>query len=56
VPQGMTGWWQVNGRSTKHLHLHTEDDLYYIQNYSLLLDMQILWKTFWVVIRRKGAF
>jgi exopolysaccharide biosynthesis polyprenyl glycosylphosphotransferase len=56
VPQGMTGWWQVNGRSTKPLHLHTEDDLYYIQNYSLLLDMQILWKTFWVVIRRKGAF
>jgi lipopolysaccharide/colanic/teichoic acid biosynthesis glycosyltransferase len=52
----MTGWWQVNGRSTKPLHLHTEDDLYYIQNYSLLLDMQILWKTFWVVIRRKGAF
>jgi exopolysaccharide biosynthesis polyprenyl glycosylphosphotransferase len=56
VPQGMTGWWQVNGRSTKPLHLHTEEDLYYIQNYSLLLDMQILWKTFWVVIRRKGAF
>ncbi len=56
VPQGMTGWWQVNGRSSKPMHLHTEDDLYYIQNYSLLLDIQILWKTFWVVIRRKGAF
>ena len=56
VPQGMTGWWQVNGRSIKPMHLHTEDDLYYIQNYSLLLDIQILWKTFWVVIRRKGAF
>jgi exopolysaccharide biosynthesis polyprenyl glycosylphosphotransferase len=56
VPQGMTGWWQINGRSTKPMHLHTEDDLYYIQNYSLLLDIQILWKTFWVVIRRKGAF
>jgi exopolysaccharide biosynthesis polyprenyl glycosylphosphotransferase len=56
VPQGMTGWWQVNGRSTKPMHLHTEDDLYYIQNYSLLLDVQILWKTFWVVIKRKGAF
>jgi exopolysaccharide biosynthesis polyprenyl glycosylphosphotransferase len=56
VPQGMTGWWQVNGRSGKPMHLHTEEDLYYIQNYSLLLDIQILWKTFWVVIRRKGAF
>jgi exopolysaccharide biosynthesis polyprenyl glycosylphosphotransferase len=56
VPQGMTGWWQVNGRSTRPMHLHTEDDLYYIQNYSLLLDVQILWKTFWAVIRRRGAF
>jgi exopolysaccharide biosynthesis polyprenyl glycosylphosphotransferase len=56
VPQGMTGWWQINGRSSKPMHLHTEDDLYYIQNYSLLLDIQILWKTFWVVIRHKGAF
>jgi lipopolysaccharide/colanic/teichoic acid biosynthesis glycosyltransferase len=52
----MTGWWQVNGRSDKPMHTHTEDDLYYIQNYSLLLDMQILWKTIWVVLRRKGAF
>lgn len=56
VPQGMTGWWQVNGRSIRPMHLHTEDDLYYIQNYSLLLDVQILWKTIWVVIRRNGAF
>ncbi len=56
VPQGMTGWWQVNGRSGRPMHLNTEDDLYYIQNYSLLLDIQILWKTIWAVIRRKGAF
>lgn len=56
VPQGMTGWWQVNGRSDKPMHLHTEDDLYYVQNYSLLLDMQILVKTAWVVLRGKGAY
>ncbi len=56
VPQGITGWWQVNGRSDKPMHLHTEDDLYYIQNYSLLLDLQILWKTIWVVLRGKGAY
>jgi exopolysaccharide biosynthesis polyprenyl glycosylphosphotransferase len=56
VPQGMTGWWQVNGRGDKPMHLNTEDDLYYIQNYSLLLDIQILWKTLWVVLRRKGAY
>jgi len=56
VPQGITGWWQVNGRSDKPMHLHTEDDLYYVQNYSLLLDLYILFKTVWVVLRRKGAY
>jgi lipopolysaccharide/colanic/teichoic acid biosynthesis glycosyltransferase len=56
VPQGMTGWWQVNGRSSKPLHLNTEDDLYYVRNYSVWLDLQILVKTVWVVIRGRGAF
>jgi exopolysaccharide biosynthesis polyprenyl glycosylphosphotransferase len=56
VPQGITGWWQVNGRSDKPLQLHTEQDLYYIQNYSLWLDMQILWKTAMVILRGKGAY
>jgi exopolysaccharide biosynthesis polyprenyl glycosylphosphotransferase len=56
VPQGMTGWWQVNGRSDKPMHLHTEDDLYYIQNYSLWMDIYILLKTPWVVLRGKGAY
>ena len=56
VPQGMTGWWQVNGRSGKPMHLNTEDDLFYVQNYSLMLDFQILLKTIVVVIRGKGAF
>ena len=56
VPQGITGWWQINGRSDRPLHLHTEDDLYYIQNYSLWLDLLILWRTLPVVIRRRGAF
>jgi exopolysaccharide biosynthesis polyprenyl glycosylphosphotransferase len=56
VPQGMTGWWQVNGRSDKLMHEHTEEDLYYIQNYSLLLDIQILWRTIGAVLKRSGAF
>ena len=56
VPQGITGWWQVNGRSDKPMHLHTEDDLYYVQNYSLRLDLTILLKTVWVVLRGKGAY
>ncbi|MBI5567051.1 MAG: sugar transferase [Chloroflexi bacterium] len=56
VPQGMTGWWQVNGRSEKPTLAKTRDDLYYIQNYSLLLDILILWKTIGAVIKRTGAF
>jgi exopolysaccharide biosynthesis polyprenyl glycosylphosphotransferase len=56
VPQGLTGWWQVNGRSDKPMHLHTEDDIYYVQNYSLWMDIYILLKTPWVVLRGKGAY
>jgi exopolysaccharide biosynthesis polyprenyl glycosylphosphotransferase len=56
VPQGITGWWQVNGRSDKPMHLNTEDDLYYVRNYSLLLDLQIMLKTALVVLRSKGAY
>jgi exopolysaccharide biosynthesis polyprenyl glycosylphosphotransferase len=56
VPQGITGWWQINGRSDKPMHLHTEDDLYYVYNYSLWLDVQILLRTPWVVMRGRGAF
>lgn len=56
VPPGITGWWQVNGRSDRPMHLNTEDDLYYIQNYSILLDIQILIKTVWVVLFGKGAY
>jgi exopolysaccharide biosynthesis polyprenyl glycosylphosphotransferase len=56
VPPGITGWWQINGRSDRMMHLHTEDDLYYIQNYSPLLDLQILWRTIGVVLRGRGAF
>lgn len=56
VPPGMTGWWQVNGRSDKPMHLHTEDDLYYIQNYSFWLDLRILLKTVIVVWQGHGAY
>jgi exopolysaccharide biosynthesis polyprenyl glycosylphosphotransferase len=56
VPQGITGWWQIHGRSDKPMHLHTEDDLYYIQNYSIWLDVQILVQTVWIILRGKGAY
>jgi exopolysaccharide biosynthesis polyprenyl glycosylphosphotransferase len=56
VPQGITGWWQVNGRSDRPLRMKTEDDLYYVRNYSLWLDVYILLKTLFIVIRGNGAF
>jgi lipopolysaccharide/colanic/teichoic acid biosynthesis glycosyltransferase len=56
VPQGITGWWQVHGRSDKPMHLHTEDDLYYIQNFSIWLDIRILMQTMWIVFRGKGVY
>ncbi|MBN1400740.1 MAG: sugar transferase [Anaerolineae bacterium] len=56
VPQGITGWWQISGRSSKAKYLHVEDDLYYIRHYSLLLDWQILWRTLGAVLKGKGAF
>jgi len=56
VPPGLTGWWQVNGRSDKPMHLHTEDDLYYIQNYSIWLDLQIIVRTIWVVLIGRGSY
>jgi len=56
VPQGMTGWWQVSGRSDRPKALHVEDDLHYIRNYSLMLDIGILWRTVGTVLRGRGAY
>jgi exopolysaccharide biosynthesis polyprenyl glycosylphosphotransferase len=56
VPQGITGWWQVNGRSDQPMYLHSEEDLFYIQHYSLLLDIQILWRTIGAVVKGRGAY
>ncbi len=56
VPQGITGWWQINGRADRPMHLNTDEDLFYIRNYSLLLDLFILWKTLGVALRGRGAY
>ena len=56
VPQGVTGWWQVNGRSDKPMHLNTEQDIFYIRNYSFWLDLQIILRTIWVLLRHEGAY
>lgn len=57
VPQGMTGWWQVNGRMKRaQPGQRLSDDLYYIHHYSLMLDLQILARTVLVVIHGEGAY
>lgn len=57
VPQGMTGWWQVNGRSDRADYaLRIEDDLYYIRNWSIWLDLRILFMTAKAVIQGEGAY
>ena len=56
VPPGMTGWWQVSGRSDLPLHLNTQYDLFYIRNYSLWLDLKILLLTVGAVLRGEGAY
>lgn len=55
VPQGMTGWWQVNGRP-QNVEQKVEYDLYYVRNYSVWLDAWILLKTISAVFGRRGAF
>jgi exopolysaccharide biosynthesis polyprenyl glycosylphosphotransferase len=56
VPPGITGWWQINGRSDRPMHLNTEDDMYYISNYSIWLDIKILISTAWVILIGKGSY
>ena len=56
VPPGITGWWQVSGRSDLPMHLNTQYDLFYIRNYSLWLDLKILWGTVGAVLQRRGAY
>jgi len=56
VPPGITGWWQITGRADKTAALRIEADLYYIRNYSFLLDLQILFRTLIAIIRGRGAY
>lgn len=56
VLPGITGWWQINSRNIQPMHLRVEDDLYYIQNRSIWLDLLIIVRTIWVVLIGKGAY
>lgn len=55
---GITGWAQVNGRSVlTHRPEHkVKYDIYYIKNWSLMLDIKILLKTFWTVLKKEESY
>ncbi|RSM41527.1 UDP-phosphate galactose phosphotransferase [Actinoplanes sp. ATCC 53533] len=56
VRPGITGLWQVSGRSDLSWDEAVRLDLYYVDNWSLTYDLSILWRTIWVVLKRKGAY
>jgi exopolysaccharide biosynthesis polyprenyl glycosylphosphotransferase len=55
VPAGVTGWWQINGRSGVAPEEATHLDQFYIENWSLSLDLYIVLRTFGAVLGQKGA-
>jgi exopolysaccharide biosynthesis polyprenyl glycosylphosphotransferase len=56
VKPGITGLWQVNGRSDLSWDESVRLDLRYVENWSFMLDLQILWKTGSAVVRGSGAY
>ncbi len=56
VPQGVTGLWQVSGRNLLTFEEMVRLDIYYIENWSLWLDLKLLLKTIPVVVLMRGAY
>jgi exopolysaccharide biosynthesis polyprenyl glycosylphosphotransferase len=56
VAAGITGWWQINGRSDVDADQAVRLDLHYIDNWSLGLDIRILFRSVGVIIDRNGAY
>jgi exopolysaccharide biosynthesis polyprenyl glycosylphosphotransferase len=56
VTPGLTGLWQVSGRSLLSWEESVRLDLRYVENWTLAMDLLILWKTVHAVLAKKGAF
>jgi exopolysaccharide biosynthesis polyprenyl glycosylphosphotransferase len=56
VKPGLTGLWQVSGRSDVSYEERVRLDMHYIRNWSVWLDLQILWRTLPVVLKGTGAY
>ena len=56
VKPGITGYWQVNGRQNTTYDERVRMDMFYVDHRSLRLDLRIIAKTFWTVLRGEGAY
>jgi exopolysaccharide biosynthesis polyprenyl glycosylphosphotransferase len=56
VKPGITGLWQVSGRSDLSYEERVRLDMHYIRNYSIWLDMHLLWRTIPAVLKGLGAY
>ena len=56
VKPGMTGLWQINGRSDLSWDESVRFDLYYVENWFVMSDLMILWRTGRAVLRSSGAY
>ncbi len=54
---GITGWAQVNGwRGNTDITKRVEHDIYYIENWSIIFDIKILWLTIWKGLINRNAY
>jgi undecaprenyl-phosphate galactose phosphotransferase len=56
VKQGLTGLWQISGRSDLNYEERMKLDLFYIHNWSLVLELKIIFFTILRILFRKGAY
>lgn len=56
VKPGITGWTQVNGRNSIPYDRRMELDSWYAENQNFWLDLQIIFRTFFVLIKREGVY
>ena len=56
VKPGITGMWQVSGRSDTDYKQRVQLDSWYVRNWSVWLDLMLLWRTMKIVAQCKGAY
>ena len=55
VKPGITGWAQINGRNTLDWPERFEMDVWYVEHLSFLLDLKIIWRTIFKVVKSEGV-